>query len=173
MNVILLSLVLLAGDDLRDFVASQLAISACVTVQTKEEGDAIDRRAMRRYGWKLCVGSCQMVCASHGGGWKWLALEPTEKPDCGEVVEVSVTGVVEKPAPPPQTTTRWERRGLFRWVQVTVPLETTPRPKVPVEIQRPAISPASRGEAGRPVGLPGVTPGAAASCPNGQCPVRH
>ena len=161
-------MMLLAGDDLRDFVASQLAISARVTVQVTGEATtaekAIDQRFLEKFHWRLSPGSCGMMgCAVHGGVWI------KER----QVVEVSVTGEVVKPPPAPQTTTRWERRGLFRWVQVTVPLETTPRPKVPVEIQRPAISPASRGEAGRPVGLPGVTPGAAASCPNGQCPVRH
>ena len=142
MNMILLSLVLLAGDDLRDFVANQLAISARVTVQTKEQGEAIDRRFMEKFHWRLSAGSCGMMgCAVHGGGWV------KER----QVVEVSVTGEVVKPAPPPQTTTQWERRGLFRWVQVTVPVDTTPRPKVPVE----------------PVYRTG------SSCPNGQCPLGH
>jgi hypothetical protein len=56
------------------------------------EAEAIDRRAVERYGWKLCQGSCGMICASHGGGLKWQKLLPGQQPDRGEAVEVPVEG---------------------------------------------------------------------------------
>jgi hypothetical protein len=65
---------------------------------TKEEAEAIDARALERYGWKLCQGSCGMVCVSHGGGLRWMLLGPGDSPDKGNAGK--------SPEPPP-------RRGHF------------------------------------------------------------
>jgi len=32
-------------------------------------------KAIRRYGWRLSIGSCGMACAIHGGQWYWAPLD--------------------------------------------------------------------------------------------------
>ena len=49
-----------------------------------ERAQQIDQDAVDRYGYRLCLGSCGMVCASHGGGLRWSKLAPGEQPYQGK-----------------------------------------------------------------------------------------
>lgn len=132
----------------------------------------IDQRALARYGWKLCQGSCQMVCAVHGGGLKWMLLNPGEKPSQGEA---------SASAKPPQRRTHTEirRAGLFGRQRVAVEVEE-PDFGTGVEDGKPPHPPGDIG--GRPLqgpvqfrttgtaGPPNVT-GSSPACPT--CDVIH
>jgi hypothetical protein len=54
-------------------------------VLTDDELTAIDNRALDRYGFMLCEGSCGMACACPRLALAWQKLKPGQNPDRGEV----------------------------------------------------------------------------------------
>ncbi len=158
-------------------VSPQSADVGSVAGMSREEAKAIDARALARYGWKLCQGSCGMACASHGGGLKWLLLSPGEQPSQGEA------GMSDLP-PQRRTHTEYRRAGLFGRRTITVEVDDPPekekqQPDGTRDVSSFPLSPtATFGASGgirrelNPVAVESDgRPAAASSCPGGVCPL--
>jgi hypothetical protein len=129
-----------------------------------DDARAIDARALARYGWKLCQGSCGMVCASHGGGLRWMLLGPGDRP---------IGSASESPEPPPRRG-YWESRtvncGPFGQQRpngrFTKTIEVWVEDSSEKTQQQPGPDPSAS-----PRQQPGASrPAAAFSCPGGVCP---
>jgi hypothetical protein len=88
---------------------------------TPAEARAIDERFMQKNHYRLCPGTCGMMCAAHGGGWR-LEPGPADPDDPNQ-----------QPAPDTAAAGHWEKRcgpnGCQQvWVsdkQEVLPLDTS------------------------------------------------
>jgi hypothetical protein len=51
----------------------------CSLYVSEDEAKKIDEEWTIQYGWQACVGTCGMICAAHGGGYRWVEISRERK----------------------------------------------------------------------------------------------